>query len=45
MRESITIEAVQQPQPVQADGESIGSTPITVQLVPSAVRVIVPPRT
>lgn len=45
MRESITIEAVRQQQPVQADGESIGSTPVTVQLVPSAVRVIVPPRT
>jgi len=43
MRECITIEAVRQPQPVQADGEPIGSTPITVQLVPSAVRVIVPP--
>jgi len=45
MRESITIEAVRQQQPVQADGEPIGSTPITLQLVPSAVRVIVPPRT
>ena len=45
MRESITIEAVRQQQPVQADGEAIGSTPVTVQLVPSAVRVIVPPRT
>jgi diacylglycerol kinase (ATP) len=45
MRESITIEAVRQQQPVQADGEPIGQTPVTVQLVPSAVRVIVPPRT
>jgi YegS/Rv2252/BmrU family lipid kinase len=45
MRESITIEAVQQQQPIQADGESIGSTPVTVQLVPSAIRVIVPART
>jgi diacylglycerol kinase (ATP) len=45
MRESITIEAVRQQQPVQADGESIGYTPVTVQLVPSAIRVIVPPRT
>jgi diacylglycerol kinase (ATP) len=45
IRESITIEARWQQQPVQADGESIGSTPVTVQLVPSAVRVIVPLRT
>jgi diacylglycerol kinase (ATP) len=45
VRESITIEAVRQQQPVQADGEAIGYTPVTVQLVPSAVRVIVPPRT
>jgi diacylglycerol kinase family enzyme len=36
---------VRQQQPVQADGESIGSTPVTVQLVPSGVRVLVPPRT
>jgi diacylglycerol kinase (ATP) len=45
VRESITIEAVGQPQPVQADGEPLGSTPITVQLIPSAIRVIIPPRT
>jgi diacylglycerol kinase (ATP) len=45
VRESITIEAVRQPQPVQADGEALGTTPITLQLVPSAVRVIVPSRT
>ncbi len=45
VRKSITIEAIRQQQPAQADGEPIGSTPITVQLVPSAVRVIVPPRT
>jgi YegS/Rv2252/BmrU family lipid kinase len=43
MREHITIEAVRQQQPVQADGESIGSTPVTVQLVPSGVRVLVSP--
>jgi diacylglycerol kinase family enzyme len=30
------------PLPVQADGEIIGETPLTVQVVPSAVRVIVP---
>ena len=45
MRESVTIEAVRQQLPVQADGEPIGQTPVTVQLVPSAVRVIVPART
>jgi diacylglycerol kinase (ATP) len=44
VRKSITIEAVRQPQPVQADGEPLGSTPITVQLIPSAIRVVVPPR-
>jgi len=43
-RERITIEAVRQPQPVQADGEALGTTPVTLQLVPSAVRVIVPSR-
>ena len=45
VRTSISIEAVRKPQPVQADGEPFGSTPITVQLIPSAIRVIVPPRT
>ena len=45
VRKSITIAAIGHPQPTQADGEPIGSTPITVQLIPSAVRVIVPPRT
>ena len=44
VRKSIIIEAVRQPQPVQADGEPLGSTPITVQLIPRAIRVIVPPR-
>jgi diacylglycerol kinase family enzyme len=45
VRQNMTIEAVRQPQPVQADGEAIGSTPITVQLIPSAIRVSVPSRT
>ena len=44
VHESITIDAVRQQQPVQADGESIGFTPVTVKLLPSAVRLIVPPR-
>jgi diacylglycerol kinase family enzyme len=42
MHTSITIEAARQQQPAQADGEPLGSTPVTVQLVPSAVLVIVP---
>jgi diacylglycerol kinase family enzyme len=45
VRKSISIEGVRQPQPVQADGEPLGSTPITVQLIPSAISVIVPPHT
>ena len=31
------------PLPVQGDGEVIGETPLEVQVVPRAVRVIVPP--
>jgi diacylglycerol kinase family enzyme len=30
------------PLPVQADGETIGQTPVQVNLVPRAVQVIVP---
>ena len=45
IRTSITIDALRRPQPVQADGEWIGQTPITVELVPSAVRLIVPQQT
>lgn len=30
------------PLPVQADGEVIGDTPVTIRLIPSALRVIVP---
>lgn len=44
VRQSVAIEALRQPQPAQADGEPIGSTPITVQLIPSAIQVIVPSR-
>ncbi len=32
------------PLPVQADGELIGETPVAVEIVPRAVRVLVPPR-
>jgi YegS/Rv2252/BmrU family lipid kinase len=38
---SVTINS-DQALPVQADGELIGDTPVQVQLVPNAVRVIVP---
>jgi YegS/Rv2252/BmrU family lipid kinase len=44
IRSSITIEALGRPLPVQADGEWIGQTPVTVELVPSAIHVIVPAR-
>jgi YegS/Rv2252/BmrU family lipid kinase len=40
-RREIVIET-RRPLPVQADGEIIGETPVQVQLVPAAVRVIVP---
>jgi YegS/Rv2252/BmrU family lipid kinase len=43
-RTSITIDTLGRPQPVQADGEWIGQTPVTVELAPSAIRLIVPPR-
>jgi diacylglycerol kinase family enzyme len=38
---SIVVSA-DRPLPVQADGEIIGETPVRVQVVPAAVRVIVP---
>jgi diacylglycerol kinase (ATP) len=44
IRTSITVDALGRPQPVQADGEWIGQTPVTVELVPSAIRLIVPPQ-
>ncbi|HWQ15452.1 MAG TPA: diacylglycerol kinase family protein [Roseiflexaceae bacterium] len=40
-RESVTI-TTDPPLPVQADGEIIGSTPVHVRIVPSAVRVVAP---
>jgi diacylglycerol kinase family enzyme len=30
--------------PVQGDGELIGTTPVTITLIPHALNVIVPPR-
>ncbi|MDR3635799.1 MAG: diacylglycerol kinase family lipid kinase [Isosphaeraceae bacterium] len=41
-REGVTIETLSKSLPVQADGEIIGETPVTVKLVASAVEVIVP---
>lgn len=35
--------ASDRPLPVQADGEIIGTTPISVRVVPNGIRVIVPP--
>jgi diacylglycerol kinase family enzyme len=40
-RTSVTV-ITDPPLPVQADGEIIGSTPVQVRIVPSAVRVVVP---
>jgi YegS/Rv2252/BmrU family lipid kinase len=42
MKECLRIEALRRPQPVQADGEVVGYTPVEVRLVPGPVRVIVP---
>ncbi len=38
----VKINAVSTPQPVQADGEVIGKTPVEVKVIPDAIRVIVP---
>ncbi|MFZ5919228.1 MAG: diacylglycerol/lipid kinase family protein [Chloroflexota bacterium] len=38
----ITIET-RQPMPVQVDGDPIGTTPVTFEAVPGALRIIVPP--
>jgi diacylglycerol kinase family enzyme len=40
-RTAVTV-ASDRPLPVQADGEIIGDTPVTVRLVPGSVRVVVP---
>lgn len=42
VRERISIDSVRKPQPVQADGELIGQTPVEIRVVPRALRVIVP---
>jgi len=43
VREKITLEIEGEPQPVQADGEVIGQTPVEIQLVRNALQVLVPP--
>ncbi|HEX7973079.1 MAG TPA: diacylglycerol kinase family protein [Anaerolineales bacterium] len=42
VKQSISIDAVRRTQPVQADGELIGRTPVEVCIVPNAIQVIVP---
>jgi diacylglycerol kinase family enzyme len=39
----ITVTA-ESPEPVQLDGEPLGHTPFTAEVVPGAIQVIVPPR-
>jgi diacylglycerol kinase family enzyme len=41
-RESVVLDVEGQPQPVQADGELIGRTPVEIKLARSAIRVVVP---
>jgi diacylglycerol kinase family enzyme len=42
-RRSVSLKVRRRSQLVQADGEVIGHTPVTIELVPAAVQVIVPP--
>jgi YegS/Rv2252/BmrU family lipid kinase len=42
VKQSIRIEAMGAPQPVQADGETLGQTPVEVKVARGAVRVITP---
>jgi YegS/Rv2252/BmrU family lipid kinase len=42
VKKNIRIESLGPPQPVQADGESIGQTPVEIQVAVGAVRVIAP---
>jgi diacylglycerol kinase (ATP) len=42
VKNSVRIESLGPPHPVQADGELIGQTPVDIEIIPSAVRVIVP---
>lgn len=42
VRDTIVIDVIGDPQPVQADGEVIGETPVDVRIVKNALKVIVP---
>lgn len=42
VKEKVNIDAIRRPQPVQADGEVIGHTPVEIQMVHDALNVIVP---
>jgi diacylglycerol kinase family enzyme len=42
VRKSVRIDVEGEPQPVQADGEVIGKTPVEVVLVPGLLRVLAP---
>lgn len=42
VRKQVTIDVEGEPMPVQADGEDLGQTPVTVELVPGALTVLVP---
>jgi len=44
VEKSVTI-TTRHPLPVQADGEIIGETPVRVEIVPGAIRVIIPKQT
>lgn len=43
IREQIDVES-ERPVPVQVDGEVVGETPVTIRLVPEALRVLAPAR-
>ncbi len=36
--------ATRRPLPVQADGEIVGETPVRIEVIPAAIRVVVPPK-
>jgi diacylglycerol kinase (ATP) len=42
VKKRILLDVVGEPLPVQADGELIGQTPVEIQLVPGALKVVVP---
>jgi diacylglycerol kinase (ATP) len=44
IHQQIRMDTPRKPMPVQADGEVIGQTPVNINLVPKAVKVIVPER-